>query len=573
MQEKIYDIVKSLWPEAELSLDDVEISYPPGDFGDYSCNVAMKLAGKLKMNPLEVAEEIKNQISKIKNSEFEKIEVVKPGFLNFFMVPEAMKKVLIDIEKEKDSFGSSDLGKGKTAIVEFGQPNTHKAITVGHLKSAVSGLSVVKLFEALGYKVIKANYFGDVGMHVAKATWGMMKEGVPEDFDSWDSGKKMEFIDKAYVASAKAFKENKEAEAEIRQINKDVYAKADNDNYKWYQKIRKWSIEHQDEVFASLGIEYDRQYPESEVFQEAVEIVKKHQGEVFQESEGAVIYDGEKEGLTTWVFLTGEGNPTYSGKDLALAMKKFSEYDPDLSIVTTSVEQADYFKVIIHVLEKIDAAFKGRYKHIPFGWLLMGGKKTSSRMGKTVKCVQVLAEARQEAKKKIAIDKEYDEKTKKEIIEKVALSGLKFLILSHEFHKNINYDPHDFIKLNGFSGPFILYSYVRTQAVLRKVGSPESFADIELKNVLNSKEELGLLKQLNMFEDVVETAGTEIAPHLVCNYVYEVAQKFNLFYEKHSIQNAEGDDEKNARLALTKATGQVLKNGLGLLGIEVLEKM
>lgn len=571
LQKQIFEIIQSKWPKSEILEDQVEINYPPEGFGDYSCNIGMKLAGKLKMSPQEIAENIKEDLDSFET--LEKIEVVKPGFLNIFSSAGEIKNKLLEITEKKDKYGSHKTNEEKTVMVEFGQPNTHKAITVGHLRSAISGLAVVKLFEKLGYKVVRANYFGDIGMHVAKSTWGVMHESLPKDFDSWDVGRKMELVDQSYVKGAQAFTSSPEAESEIRQINLDIYSKEKNENVEWYQRIRDWSMEYQDKIFEKLGINYDRQYPESEVYEEAKEIVKKYQKDFFQESDGAIIYDGKKEGLTTWVFLTGEGNPTYSAKDLALAVKKFSEFKLDKSIVTTSVEQADYFKVIIRILDKIDPTMGKKYQHIPFGWLLAGNKKTSSRMGNTVKCVDVLSEAEELARKKIAIDKEYDEQTKREIVEKVAMAGIKFLILSHEFHKNINYDPDEFIKLNGFSGPFILYSHVRTQAIIRKVGKPEKLDQKDLADVLNTDEEQELIKQLGKFPDIVEVAGREIAPHLICNYVYEVAQKFNTFYEACPIKDAENEKEKDSRLILVEATGEVLKNGLNLLGIDVLEKM
>jgi arginyl-tRNA synthetase len=439
------------------------------------------------------------------------------------------------------------------------------------LKSAISGLAMVKIFENLGAEVIKANFFGDVGMHVAKSTWGMMKKEIPVDFDDWDSVEKMKFIDKSYVEGARAFEENPEAEKEIRKINRDIYKKEDNENYQWYQKIRDWSIEHQNSFFNEIGIEYDRQYPESEIYQEAVEIVNQHRDKIFTESQGAVIYEGEKEGLNNWVFLTSEGNPTYSAKDLALANKKFEEYDLDLAIVTTSVEQADYFKAVIKVLEKIDQKFVGKYMHIPFGWLLMDGKKTSSRMGKTAKAMDILKEAKELAEKQIASDKEYSLEEKKEIVEKVALGGLKFMILSREFHKDINYDPKEFIKLNGFSGPFIMYSYVRINSIVKKSGKVDLSNLDDLK--FDNKHEKHLVSILMMYKDTVARVGEEIAPHLMCVYLYEVAQKFNSFYENCPIQGAENEIQKKSRLILAKATGQVLKNGLQLLGIDVLERM
>ena len=584
----ILKVVANFWEESDLQKNEIEINKAPEKFGDYSTNVAMKLAGIVKESPLEIARKIIKKLNEdfsedknplnppLKKGEersiwFEKMEVVQPGFINFYFSQKVYQKTLADILKQGDQYGFSKLGQGKKVMVEFGQPNTHKAITIGHLKSAVSGLSVVKLFETLGYEVIKANFFGDVGMQVAKSTWAMMKKELPSDFEEWENAKKMEFVNEAYVEGVNAFKDDPQVETEIRKINKDIYAKADNENYRWYQKIRDWSIEHQNAVFAKLGIEYDRQYPESEVYKDAIKIVKKYQGEIFEKSQGAIVYRGEKAGLHTWVFLTKEGNPTYSAKDLALAIKKFSEYDLDLAIVTTSVEQTDYFKAVIKVLEKIDPIFKDKYKHIPFGWLLLNNKKTSSRMGQTIKCVDIIAGAMKLAEEKIAIDKDYSLKQKQEIIDKVALAGLKFLILSHEFHKDINYDPNEFIKLNGFSGPFILYSYVRINSIVKKVGG------VDLENlddlIFKKEQEKQLASTLAMYSDTVLRAGTEIAPHIICNYLYEVAQKFNGFYENCPIQKAETEVQKKSRLLLARATGQILKNGLSLLGIETLEKM
>lgn len=579
IRKLILEVVGISWKDCDLKLEEIEINRAPEKFGDYSTNVAMKLAGKVEESPMEIAEKIQKDILNNSTAQnwIEKVEVVKPGFINFYFNQKALGNVLTDVLKRGDEYGFLDLKKGQKVMVEFGQPNTHKAITVGHLKSAISGLAMVKIFENLGAEVIKANFFGDVGMHVAKSTWGMMQKELPEDFENWDDAEKMKFIDQAYVEGARAFEENPEAEEEIRKINKDIYNKADNENFQWYQKIREWSIEHQESFFGEIGIEYDRQYPESEIYQEAIEIVNQYKDKIFTESQGAIIYEGEKEGLNNWVFLTSEGNPTYSAKDLALANKKFEEYDLDLAIVTTSVEQTDYFRAIIKVLEKIDQKFVGKYKHIPFGWLLMEGKKTSSRMGKTAKAMDILNEAKELAEKQIASDKDYSSEERKEIVEKVALGGLKFMILSREFHKDINYDPEEFIKLNGFSGPFIMYSYVRINSIVKKIsaqGGPASGWSDDLSDLnFNKAEEKKLASALMMYEDTVVRVGEEIAPHLMCVYLYELAQKFNSFYENCPIQGAENEVQKKSRLVLAKATGQVLKNGLRLLGIEVLEKM
>lgn len=569
----ILEVVANLWNEINLKESDIEVNRAPEKFGDYATNVAMKLAGMLKKSPMEIAEMIREDISNISlaQSQIEKIEVVQPGFINFYFSQAVYQKTLKEIKTQGDQYGFLNLGQGKTVMVEFGQPNTHKAITVGHLKSAISGLSVVKIFEALGYKVVRANFFGDVGMHVAKTTWGMMNEKLPAGFEDLDNDQKMRLVNEVYVKASNLFADDKKVEEEVRAVNTEIYSKKEGEVYAWYKKIRDWSIEHQNAFFKELGIDYDRQYPESEIYEEAIEIVNRHRDKIFTESQGAVIYEGEKDGLNNWVFLTGEGNPTYSAKDLALAVKKFEEYNLDLAVVTTSVEQTDYFRAVIKVLEKINKKFIGKYKHIPFGWLLMDGKKTSSRMGKTIKAVDVLEESRDLAEKQIASDKEYSLEEKKEIVDKVALGGLKFMILSHEFHKDINYDPNEFIKLNGFSGPFILYSYVRVNSVVKKNEG------VDLENLddlfFEKAEERQLAGTLAIYQDIVLRAGTEITPHIICNYLYEVAQKFNSFYENCPIQKAENEIQKKSRLALAVGTGQVLKNGLSLLGIEILERM
>ncbi|MEO6728726.1 MAG: arginine--tRNA ligase [Candidatus Dojkabacteria bacterium] len=537
--------------------------------GDFSSNVAMRLAGQLKKSPVDIAEEI---VEKMPDSELvEEVEVMNPGFINFKLSTDIYKKVIDEISKEKDSFGKSDFGGNKEVMIEFGQPNTHKAFHVGHLKSAVSGLSMVKLHENLGYKVIKANFFGDVGMQVAKTTWAYMHEEIPSDFEAWDQNAKMKFIDECYVKGATAFKEDPAAEKEIREINKDIYAKADNENVKIYKYLREKSLEHQSEIWKSLGIQFDREYPESEIYEKAVEIVKAHMGDIFEESEGAIIFKGEKVKLNNWVFLTSEGNPTYSAKDLGLADKKFEEYpNMEKGIVTTSVEQKDYFRAVIHILNIIKPETKGRYFHIPFGWMLRSNKKFSSRMGGSIKGMDVLNEIQEVAYKKISELRDYSEEEKTEIVKKVSIAGLKFLILSHEFHKDFNYDPEQFLSFEGYSGPYLLYTYARANSILTK---SEELKEYDLKNVFKSEFEINLLRLLNQYPDTAKEAGINIAPHTICNYLYDLAQSYNTFYANCRVLNAENEEDKNARIALTQATAQVLKNGLDLLGIDVVERM
>ncbi len=533
--------------------------------GDYATNVAMVLAGTLKKNPLEVAKEI---IEKINLPDLIEIkEIAAPGFINFKIKKDYYISELQNILDQKENYGSFELSEAKKIMVEFGQPNTHKAFTVGHIKGTISGLSICKLIENLGHKVIKTNYYGDIGMHTAKSTWGILEKGLPEDFETWGKHKKMEFIAEAYVYATQNFSENEEV---IRKINTDIYRKNKTEATEMYEKLKDWSLEHQEAVFADLGVIYDKQYPESQVYENALTIVNKNIKNIFIESQGAIIYDGEKEGLNTWVVQTSEGNPTYLAKDLALGYQKFEDYpDLTLNLTLTGVEQGDHFKAVIKILETLDSKFKNKYFHISFGWLLMDGKKTSSRSGKNVKGTDILKEALKVAKTKIAELKDYSEEKRIEISRVVALAGLKFLILSHDFNKDVNYDPEKFVDFEGYSGPYILYAYVRAQSILRKSNhlgvAPPSGSGM-------NEYEISLLKWLYRYPQKAYQSGVEISPHTMCNYLYELAQRFNSFYAHCPVTQA-SEKEKGIRLALSEASAQVLKNGLGLLGIETIEEM
>ncbi|MFH1402010.1 MAG: arginine--tRNA ligase [Patescibacteria group bacterium] len=556
---------------------DFVVEHPTEEsFGDYATNVAMALTKIAKKNPLEIANAIAEKISR--PDLIEKVEVVSPGFINFYLKSEYYQKELQNILAKKEKYGSFEMEHPQKVMIEFGQPNTHKAFHIGHLRSAISGLSVARLFENLGYAVIKTNYYGDIGMQTAKSVWGILQKGIPADFENWDKHKRMKYINDAYAFASENFDAN---EAEIRKINKEIYNKEDTENVRLYEKIKLWSLEHLNAVFANLGIIYDKQYPESSVCENALKIVENNIGKIFQKSEGALIYNGDKDGLSSWVFRTGEGIPTYSAKDLALAFKKFEDFDLDLNITLTSVEQTDYFKAIIKILETLDDKFKDKYLHIPFGWLLRAGKKTSSRMGNSVKGMDIIQEANDVAKEKIKELKDYDAEKREKIAGVVALAGLKFLILSREFHKNINYDPQKFVSFEGFSGPYILYAFVRAQSILKKGGVEKGEGDgfaaapvlsARQPKILKSEFEQNLLKWLTRYPQVAYRACAEISPHLVCNYLYELSQKFNQFYANCPVLTASADD-KQSRLALASATAQVLKNGLSLLGIETIEEM
>lgn len=558
--------------QIEIKSEEVQLEHPAQvDHGDWSTNIAMKLANQLKQAPRAIAEMLVPELTSVEY--VIKVEIAGPGFINFYIDEKYYLQQVQSIITAGDSFGSFDLGRDKQVMVEFGQPNTHKDFTVGHLRSAISGMAIVKLHENMGFDVIKANFFGDVGMHVAKATWGFLKQGEPADFNNKNLDEQMAYIAGCYIFGNGQFKENDDLANEMKVINKEIYAKTPGEVWDTYYRLREISLAYQKEVWANLGVSYDREYPESEISEKAVTLVKTLQGNILEQSEGAWVFKGEKYGLNTWVFLTGEGNPTYSAKDLALAETKFKEY-PNLhkGIVTTSTEQSAYFKGVIKVIELHNPELTGRYQHMPFGWLLKDGKKTSSRLGNAIKGIDVVDEAKEQTRAKISGMKQYSEDQVKEIEHKVAMAGLKFLILSHEFHKDINYHPEQFADFEGFSGPYVMYAYARSKAILRN-----SEHNVEGELALDATdlhvEETKLIKLLNKYPEFAYLAGEQLAPHLIAGYVYEVAQQFNKFYQECPVLTIDNMIVKQRRINLCAATSQVIKNGLGLLGIETVEQM
>jgi len=552
-------------------------------FGDFSTTVCLRLGNQLKKNPIKIGEDLIGVIPNIS-----KAEVVAPGFVNIYVISDDLKSLLLKIDQ---SWGINDSGKDRKIMVEFGQPNTHKELTMGHVKSGITGLSLSRLLEFAGYNVVKANYFGDIGLMVAKALWGLITKITPEapilnlESEAITSIKKkcMELInEKGIKAVAKYFSdvyifanrrmgEDKSVENQIREINNALYSKDNDGINEIYRFTRDLSIKYQNSVFTELGVKYDRQYPESENMETGTKIVKDSIGKVFDVDDGAVIFRGKKYGLKNFAFITSEGVPAYGAKDVGLAFKKFEEY-PDLylSIITTSAEQRDYFDSLIKSLELLDKKFRNRYKHIWFGWLLVGGKKTSSREGKAFTYEDILNELIEVSKDRMKNKNNYSEDEIESIAKNVAISSLKFGILSHEFHKDINYNPDAFLSMNGFSGPYILYTYARANSILNKGGKIAKKISDE---VLNSSEEQDIIKKLIEFPKVVSKAQELYTPHLICQYVFELANLFNNFYNKHSVLNSKKKEEKNSKLLLVDAVSKVLKNGLYLLGIETVEKM
>lgn len=574
VKETIKDLQKeSVFPSFEIP--EIKVEHPKEKtHGDYAINI-MSIIGKnimIKMKEPKdstyYAEKVSLKINEKKLKFLKYSEFVPPGFINFFVSEQYLNEQIVKILKDKDSYGSSNIGKNKTVIVEYAHPNTHKLFHIGHLRNITSGEAIVRMLEVIGFKVVRANYQGDVGLHIAKCLWVMEKI---KDLDSRIKelktiSEKVDFLGQCYVAGNKAYEEDKGVKESILKINKQIYDKDPKIKELW-QRTRKWSLDYFENIYKRIYTHFDRYYFEEEVAQPGKEIVLKAlEKGIFEKSKGAIIFPGSKYGLHDRVFITSEGNPTYEAKDMELGRLQFKEYNPDLIIHNVGPEQKEYFQVIFKALAQLFPYSEGKEYHLISGWVALKEGKMSSRKGVVIAGNWLLDEVKSRIKKNFT-------EISDELAETIAVGAVKYSFLKVNPSTDVLFDIDESISLEGNSGPYLQYAYVRAYSILKKSEIKEqklkSFKSLKLKE----GKEVALLKLLSQFPEITEKAATSYSPNLICNFLFELAQHFNAFYESLPVLKARDEELKKARLVLIASFCQVLKNGLNFLGIKTLEKM
>jgi len=543
----------------------IEIPKDP-THGGFSSNVAMRLSGQLKKSPIDIAEEI---VEKLEDSNLvDEVEVMKPGFINFKLSASIYKRVISEIKEQKDSFGKSDKFKNEKIMIEFTDPNPFKLLHIGHLYSNIVGESISRILEINGADLKKANYQGDVGLHVAKCLWGWLESNT--DIDSFEDstlGEKVEYLGKWYATGAEAYEDDEYAKKQIQELNKKIYSKEDEKINRVYDLGKAWSLEYFEDRYKKIGMKprsngksFDYYYMESEVADEGKKFVEDNLDRgVFEKSEGAIIFPGEKFGLHNRVFINSMGLPTYEAKELGLAPRKYQDFKYDKSIIVTAAEIKEYFRVLLKALSIISPDLAAKTTHLTHGFVKLATGKMSSRKGNIITADQLINDVEE------AVVKKSEEENESE---KIALGAIKYAFLKNSLGGDIEFNQEESLSFEGNTGSYLLYTYVRCQSILSK----ESISKVS-ENSLKSSYEVDVLKLLSQYKDEVIAAGEHLSPHIICNYLYDLAQCFNTFYANCRVLNAETEEDKNARIALTEATAQVLKNGLNLLGIDVVEKM
>ncbi len=535
--------------------------------GDYSCNIAMVLAKQVAQNPRELAEKIVAEINERKPKEVFKVEVAGPGFINFYLSPEFFILQNKEILKAGEKFGSNKNLKGEKTVVEYTDPNPFKEFHIGHLMSNTIGESIARITEVNGAKVKRACYQGDVGLHVAKAIWGIQKKSKGNIKNAYELGQ-------AYAMGAASYEENETAKGEIIEINKKIYSHDDKEVNKIYDFGRKISLKYFEEIYKVLGTKFNNYFFESKTGIFGKEIVEKNIGKVFEKSEGAIIFKGENYGLHTRVFINKEGLPTYEAKELGLAKIKYDKTKYDKSIIITGNEVNEYFKVLLKAMSFIFPDLASKTLHISHGMLRLPEGKMSSRTGKVITAVSLLNDVKEKVFEKMD-GRGMNKKEKEEIAEKVAVGALKYSILKQVNGKDIIFDFDKSISFEGDSGPYLQYSYARARSILRKSKEEKIYPvkwNSEFNRVKKVVDICDLEKIIYRFPEVVARAGGEYSPHYIATYLIELASAFNTFYGQGKIVDKE-DAESPYKVVLTESFSIVLKNGLNLLGIQAPERM
>jgi len=569
MKEQIEKQIKEVLKN--LGIEDVSFTVEhPESFvnGDYSTNVARVCAKKIGKNPKELAETIKKEIEKNLLKEIEKVEVAGAGFINFYLSREFFTNSINEILNKKENWGKNEILTGKKVMVEYTQPNPFKPFHIGHLMSNAIGESISRIVEFSGAKITRANYQGDVGPHVAKAIYGLTKFGLPDDSKS--VSEQAQYIGECYSKGSNLYDTDENAKKKIDEINKKIYDKSDDEINKIYDWGRKITLEAFEEIYKILGTKFDHYFFESEMAVKGENVVRGNTGNVFEESAGAIVFHGENydKKLHTRVFINSQGLPTYETKEIGLTMAKFEKENPDISIVTTAIEQAEYMKVVQKAISLMHPDLESRMKHITHGMMRLATGKMSSRKGNVITGESLLRDSMDIVLEKVK-DREFLDEEKKKISEIVGVAALKYSILRSSLGSDIVYDFEKSISFDGDSGPYLQYTAVRANSILEK--SKEFKLETRNYPLEPNPDITDLEKLLYQFPEIIERSYLLLEPHHIATYLTGLASAFNTFYGNTKILDSE-NKYASYHLELIKAFYQTMKNGLWLLGIETPEK-
>ena len=559
---KVAEIINQTIKEKFNIEVEVSLTRPRPEFGDFATNIAMQLSGKLSKNPREIADVLLGELSK--NEIFEKVEIAGPGFLNLRVSAKSLEKLLS--QDFSDRFGSNNDGEGKLALIDGPSPNMAKPYSVGHLRPGNQGWAAKKLLEFSGWKVITDNHLGDYGTPFG--IWVVGFKMFSNDEKLAERG--VYELGDVYIKTKAAMKEQGEGGEIEKQAEEWLLKleKGDKEAIEFSDRFKEISLKHIHDVMARLKISTDYEYGEAFFAPKGKAAVRKliESGVAVQNEDGSVIVPLDEYGFDVPLLVQkSNGAALYATNDLATILFREEEFAPDKVVYAVGAEQQFYFSQIFAMAKKL--GIKTDLYHLWFGVIDQLNEdgtreKMSSRKG--VVLMEELLDKAEARAREIVAGRDVSE----EDVKKIALGAIKFSDFAADRRTNILFNWENIFALTGFSGPYVQYSAVRVNNILRK---EQNFELVDFENY-DFEAEKNVILQLLAFPETVKMAARDLEPHKISKYLYDLAREMNRYYEKTRVSDA-SEIEKSARLTLLKKVSKTFANGLDLLGIEVPEKM
>lgn len=525
---------------------DIVLTRPDPKFGDYTTNVALQLAGRVGSSPREVADTIANKLRE--TGEYSAVDVAGPGFINVTLGTQS----LLALARKQPMATRS----GQKIVIETNNPNPFKAMHIGHGFNAILGDTVANLLEVSGAEMHRVSYHGDVGLHVGKSMYSLLRyaDGDFGKIESIPEGERNAFMSKMYAEGSKAYKEDEAAKTEVNQLAEQSFTPGDDLYGKIYKLCKAWSFEQIDAIVKRIGnVPIEQRFLESAADAKGVPTVRENVPQVFQESEGALIFKGSEYGSFDNVFVGSNGRGLYGARDIGLMQLKDEAYQADHSYIVTAEEQRDYFKGVIAAAGLIWPDKKDVTVNISTGTVKLSTGKMSSRDGDVIEIAWLFDEFAN------AINERGGE-----AVDGIVAGALRYQFLKVKIGSDVVFDVNEAVSLTGNTGSYLQYAHARARSILDK--STSAINEIETVN----DEDKMLIRKIGEYHEVVELATKQLEPHHICNYLFELAQEFNRYYEGNKVI---GSELESHRLGLVSLYADTLKAGLNILGIHAPDRM
>jgi arginyl-tRNA synthetase len=524
----------------------VQLDRPDSQFGDFATNVALQLAKPLAKNPREIAEAIADNLRA--TDAVSEVTVAGPGFINVRLSASG----LISLMRQEPL----PTRAGKTIVIETNNPNPFKAMHIGHGFNAVLADTIANLLAVSGAKVHRVSYHGDIGLHVGRSMYSLLRyaAGDMSKIEAVPAAERNSFMSKMYAEGSRAYKEDDSAKQEITQLTEQSFNPGNELYGKIYELCKQWSFEQIDLIVARLGnIPIEQRFLESAADARGVQTVREHVPEVFQESDGALIFKGSEHGSFDNVFVGRNGRGLYAARDLGLMQLKAEAYHADYSYIVTAEEQRDYFKGVIAAAGLVWPDQKDSTINISTGTVKLSTGKMSSRDGDVVEIAWLFDEFAN------AIKERGGDPT-----DEIVAGALRYQFLKVKVGSDVIFDINEAVSLSGNTGSYIQYAHARAKSILAKATAQAA----PLSEVYD--EDRSLVRKLGEYHEVIARAAGQLEPHHICTYLFELAQEFNRYYEQNRVI---GDEHEGHRLGLVASYADTLNAGLSVLGVHAPDNM